>query len=756
MMVQFLRLTVLGLVCAAQAGNLSLWWRENVPFIGGPESSGQLITLERSTDLLQWQELARVREGLILYGDGSKPSRPWAFYRAGSRPLTSADDWSNQLLAAGDDLFTPATGTGLAGIRFAKFSILLSQPDRVYFQDSVKWPYHYQFAKARLPGYETMTILEYNSQALYANASQRMVLGSVLRAPDPQVREVAVEITGSEAFPADQVVDWIEATQKRLVSQSGWRFFYTPSVEQQGVADANRELFAARGITVDSLTRWATANASYSSGWALGKLVYVPGSEIQGALADGRLGFGDILVTDRVPAELPILAGYVCLQPATPNSHVAILARSLALPFAYANGIALQTEIASLYGREVLLVVEEGDASARIALKDTTGLLTPERRQEILQSKTGGPLSITPVAPAGTISLAVDTVTPADLKFVGGKAANFGFLRRSLPNQTPSPVVALTFDLWNDFLSQTLPAGMTLREHIDDVLAAYTTYPPPVAALRADLAALRALITDVADFTPTQRAAIIAVLQKAGLGGRKIRFRSSTNVEDLESFSGAGLYDSFSGCLEDDLDSDTTGPSHCDPAEPKERGVFRALRKVYASFYNENAFLERLRHHLRESEVGMAVLVHYSTPDAEEMANGVATLTVHKTGDVRQASARIVLQLGAVSITNPDQATRPEVVAATYDGPSPVAATLTQLEASSLTVGGAPVMPWETAYHELLDQLNTATLAWEEYYPAMEQFELDFEFKRSVPGNLGLKQIRLVPHPATVPPPSIP
>jgi hypothetical protein len=65
-------------------------------------------------------------------------------------------------------------------------------------------------------------------------------------------------------------------------------------------------------------------------------------------------------------------------------------------------------------------------------------------------------------------------------------------------------------------------------------------------------------------------------------------------------------------------------------------------------------------------------------------------------------------------------------------------------------------MPWETAYRELLDQLNTATIAWEKYYPAMEQFELDFEFKRTVPGNLGLKQIRLVPHPATVPPPSIP
>ena len=56
------------------------------------------------------------------------------------------------------------------------------------------------------------------------------------------------------------------------------------------------------------------------------------------------------------------------------------------------------------------------------------------------------------------------------------------------------------------------------------------------------------------------------------------------NVEDSEHFTGAGLYDSYSGCLMDDLDGDSTGPSQCDPAEPQERGVFRAIHKVYASF----------------------------------------------------------------------------------------------------------------------------------------------------------------------------
>ena len=46
-----------------------------------------------------------------------------------------------------------------------------------------------------------------------------------------------------------------------------------------------------------------------------------------------------------------------------------------------------------------------------------------------------------------------------------------------------------------------------------------------------------------------------------------------------EQFSGAGLYDSFSGCLADDLDDDTFGPSHCDETKAGERGAMRALRK---------------------------------------------------------------------------------------------------------------------------------------------------------------------------------
>jgi len=86
--------------------------------------------------------------------------------------------------------------------------------------------------------------------------------------------------------------------------------------------------------------------------------------------------------------------------------------------------------------------------------------------------------------------------------------------------------------------------------------------------------------------------------------------------------------------------------------------VFRAIEKVFASFYNENAWLERLRHGVREQDTGMAILVHQNFPDALEMANGVVTFKYQRSrfGDQQETnySASIVTQLGALSVTNPE------------------------------------------------------------------------------------------------------
>ena len=312
----------------------------------------------------------------------------------------------------------------------------------------------------------------------------------------------------------------------------------------------------------------------------------------------------------------------------------------------------------------------------------------------------------------------------------------------------------LTDDM-NDPTKWMIPfdiSGGTLREEIAGRLSGYTYPPADMATLSVDLSIIRNLIKNpnVTSFTQESQDAVIATLQDPNYGfdpNQKIRFRSSTNVEDSNQFTGAGLYDSYSGCLADDLDGDDDGPCNCDPNEPSERGVFRAIRKVFASFYNNNAFLERLRHDVNEAEVGMALLVHHSFPDEIELANGVATLR-KVSGSHR--NIMLVTQDGATSVANPEPGCIPEEVSVDVwsFGIYP-----TLVRPSNLVPLGDTVMEWDDDYIALSQLLVNVADKFAE-----AGFTLDFEYKKvaaggaAIPaGGLVVKQVRQIPRPSTTP-----
>ena len=89
---------------------------------------------------------------------------------------------------------------GLENPTFAKFTVLLSEPDRVYFQDSDRYPFHFDFARARLPDFATVSFVEYVRKSLFLEG-QELLLGTVILPPDPNVKEVAIQFTGNEPFP---------------------------------------------------------------------------------------------------------------------------------------------------------------------------------------------------------------------------------------------------------------------------------------------------------------------------------------------------------------------------------------------------------------------------------------------------------------------------------------------------------------------------------------------------------------------------
>lgn len=102
-----------------------------------------------------------------------------------------------------------------------------------------------------------------------------------------------------------------------------------------------------------------------------------------------------------------------------------------------------------------------------------------------------------------------------------------------------------------------------------------------------DRGKIQALIHERFQVSPDDISAL-----KAAAGGRKVMVRSSANAEDIETLSGAGLYDTIANVDASDSDALTD-----------------AIKTVWASVWTERAASSRLRYDVKDNVVSMAVLV---------------------------------------------------------------------------------------------------------------------------------------------------
>lgn len=677
-------------------------------------------------------------------------------------PITPSSLWKNAIEFPDEPFAVQGAGGELP--TWIKFTILTCDPSVVYFQDSNQYSFHYDFAVNELDPFAGLTREQYDLISLHA-IGQEAILGAVLYPgwdlSNPPAggfpQEFGIQLVRQDAYTPQEVVDLFNAVRTAVNAAPGAQAYYFPTFEQMQTALANQAFLEANGVFVSSADRWAAGNACYAEGWAIGLLNFVPGQDIDAEYIAGTLEPGDILLTDAVPASVPFLAGILTLSPSTPNSHVAILSSTFGVPFVHLALAGDEQDAQNSVGDRVLVRAASDATSGRceFTLVNVEGVLDEQTIADLLALKQPPVLNITPTATFGAYSASTAGLQPSDIQFFGGKAANFGLLRQAIPNNSPK-AAALSFDLWNDFLDQTLTSGLSLRQEIDALLSGYT-WPPDFAALADDLDTIRDMIKDedATQFSQSARDAVIETLQRPQFefdANLRIRFRSSTNVEDSENFSGAGLYDSNSGCLADDLDADEIGPSHCDPTDPDEDGVFRSIRRVFDSFYHDNAFLERLRHGVDESQVGMAVLVHHSFPDEIELANGVATYfrTPFDT------TILFVTQAGAVSVTEPEPDSIPEEVRMfIWNFPSPPEYEI--LTYSNLVQLGDTVLTYTGEYEQLRLLLDAVAAAFEQA-TGESDYILDFEYKKMAAGGgelpaggLVVKQVRQVPQPDDVP-----
>jgi hypothetical protein len=568
--------------------------------------------------------------GLLTLGcSDSEPSKAWACtVPAGSE----APDFLSQIGCAADfELLAsePLVST-LPGARSVKTSVDREANGELTFQNSTRFPIHWDFLSTNRSvgqGLGRVPALAEFNQTEYYSPSRRFLLGALTHyeGPDRWVYEISPYDTSDAAMIADA----IERIRDSSFIGSDV-FFHPTSLNVETVA-----LGLPDGIgrlTTDDLFQgidFQPLNLAES----YGRLRFVAAEDLETSF----ITFRDIVVLDRVPNDISVAQGIITAEFQTPLSHVNVLSQNRGTPNMALRGAMESPELRALDGSWVRLsvgasdyeisAVDQAEADAWWEEHKPQGVQVPGLDDSITELRDAA--EIVPPGVAGADLLAV---IKEGTRAFGGKAANYAALAHVEGIRVP-PAFAIPIYYYLQFMRDN---------GFDQQVAALLADP----AFVADPATRDQKLDELRDameqgtINPEFEALLLAKLE-ADYPGVRMRFRSSTNAEDLDGFTGAGLYTSRSGEI-------------ADPTSP----VFDAVRRVWASVWSFRAFEERSYRSIDHTAVGMALLVHRSFP--EEEANGVALTNnpFDKTGI--DPAFYVNVQVGELSVVQPIPGTSTE------------------------------------------------------------------------------------------------
>ena len=419
---------------------------------------------------------------------------------------------------------------------------------------------------------------------------------------------------------------------------------------------------------------------------------------------DGRPHPREVVIYEAVPNELPRVAGIITTVRQTPLSHVNLRAAQDGVPNAYIRKVLDDPDIAALVDGFVRYEVTETGWSLRAA--------TPEEVDEHYESARPTQAQ-TPQRDLSITSItALSGVRFEDWTAFGVKAANVAELRRL------------------GFAAGTVPEGFAIPFYFYDEFMKANGFYVRVEAMLADedfqtdfdvqddmLDDLRDDIED-AD-SPQWVIDALTEMHASFPDGTSLRYRSSTNNEDLPGFNGAGLYDSKTQ----------------DPDETEDDGIDKSLKGVFASLWNFRAFTERDFHRIDHLSAAMGVLVHPNYSD--ELANGVAVSfdPYYELDEVIRYYVNT--QIGENLVTIPLARSVPEEILLFPDGGYVV------LSTSDLVPRGQLLMS-DVQIAQLAQHLTTIHDHFEALYrpAAGEPFAIEIEFKITAEDILAIKQAR--------------
>lgn len=500
-----------------------------------------------------------------------------------------------------DGLAAEPLDTSIPGAVSGKVILDLLDQDKLYFQNTNEFAIHYEFAKAHLnqpmdPRKAIGAISSFNPQYTLPAGERRFLLGSVTYYEQPNVW--ALEIAPYDTSTPEMIRKLYDAVKAQAYYGPVLSFHPTSESVQAEAAKigagfrikTNDDLFAA--IDYQPL----------NTGVAIGELKFVRSSE----LAERYVSARDVVVLDAVPNDISPVAGIITEEFQTPLSHINILARNRGTPNMGLRNATTSDKLKSLEGKQVRITVTAFDWNVEE--------VTLAQSEAWWAANKPAPVNLPPIDTSITEMRDIAQVTPhtdsppyatlEDIKAstlaFGAKAANYAVFSTDpkVPNKRAFAIPVFYYDQF-------------MRMHgIYDRVKALGQDPAFVGSAQVretELAKIRADILK-AEMHPDFGARLKEKLDK-DYPGRSMRFRSSTNAEDLDGFPCAGCYDSHTG-------------------NPSEFGgdqlaaAFDAIRKTWATVWNLRTYEERALRSIEHTAVAMALLVHTNFPNEE--ANGVA------------------------------------------------------------------------------------------------------------------------------------
>ena len=572
--------------------------------------------------------------------------------RASPTPRAQADQITKLAgRAAFDAIANSAEQSG--GMPEVKFLIDRETQQAYFIPKDI--PYHYYFAKQVL-GYRG-TEAEFLRDA-YVRPDRRYIAGTITAFDNFEDPRGNKGLFGISYWATDPVrAPMILETHRLLAAGMPFakpKLAYRPLgttqeqlLEAEGAAD-KRALDAAglKIFTRAELTKSFTFMALVP-GKTFGTLRVVDGPGDAGPPLSRR----DIAIfAGEMPVDLPPLAGLATPRPQTFLSHSALKARQDKTPYAYSRDILADPKVQALVGKVVSFEVTPKGYSIKAATQAEADAhfekLRPKHEQVLKPNLT--PRAIR----------ALDDLSFKDSRAYGSKVCNVAELRRlwkggrfEFPDRAddePKVVAPDGFGVpartFADFMKKAkYDAHLTFAQRRDQMVRD--------PRFKKDLAARREMLAEIQEklelaVTPTSILRQLEALKpkfKAKFPGDDIRIRSSSSSEDLEGFSGAGLFDSYTFKWKNENEAGKTFANR--------------LQKVFGSVFNERAFAELDFYRVRPDTVTMAELLMPATKD--EVANGVVSWGGPIPGwDAITVNAQVRDEL----VTNPENGATPDAI----------------------------------------------------------------------------------------------